>query len=97
MSGDKGLFGIAIGGPSKPGKGMPTEPGYDGDDEDDSGDMAPPGDDDASDDPGGGPFDAYADTVLDDKADPEDRKDALRQAIMTLIEEQGSGGKGSPF
>lgn len=51
-----------------------------------------PADDEMETDPmelGGGPFDAYADTVLDAEADPADRKDALRQAILTLIEEQG--------
>jgi hypothetical protein len=38
-----------------------------------------------------GPFDSYAKTVFDENADPAERADALRQAIMTMIEESGRG------
>lgn len=36
-----------------------------------------------------GPFDAYAETVFDLEADPASRTDALRQAILTALEESG--------
>lgn len=36
-----------------------------------------------------GPFDAYAETVFDLQADPAERSDALRQAILTALEESG--------
>lgn len=36
-----------------------------------------------------GPFDAYAETVFDLEADPAARSDALRQAILTALEESG--------
>jgi hypothetical protein len=36
-----------------------------------------------------GPFDAYAETVFDVEADPAARSDALRQAILTALEESG--------
>lgn len=39
---------------------------------------------------GGGPFDDYAAIVLDVDADPAARSDALRQAILTVLEERGS-------
>jgi hypothetical protein len=53
-----------------------------------SGDLDEPGEGDGADEVDmAGPFDAYAETVLDAKASPEDRKAALREAIMTLIEE----------
>lgn len=67
-----------------------TEPGEDDDDYSD--DALPEDAGDADVELDAGPFDAYADTVLDAEASPEDRKEALRQAIMTLIEENGSGG-----
>lgn len=63
------------------------------DDDDDMSDyagdleMGDPAGDDTSD--SGGPFDAYAETVFDDKADPASRTDALRQAILTVLEESG--------
>lgn len=38
---------------------------------------------------GAGPFDAYAETVFDLEADPASRTDALRQAILTVLEESG--------
>jgi hypothetical protein len=53
-------------------------------------DLAPPGDEEMP-ELGAGPFDAYAETVLDAEADPEDRKSALREAILTLIEEKRLG------
>lgn len=62
--------------------GPPTE-----DDEDYSDDAMPAEDEEPMGEMGG-PFDAYADTVLDAAASPEDRKEALRQAILTLIEER---------
>lgn len=52
-----------------------------------SDDALEPAEDSEDADLGAGPFDAYADTVLDAEASPEDRKAALREAIMTLIEE----------
>jgi|SRR4051812_25800908 hypothetical protein len=61
--------------------------------EDYSDDAAPAGDDeDAEGEAMAGPFDAYAETVLDAKAPTEDRISALREAILTLIEEKGSSG-----
>lgn len=46
---------------------------------------------------GAGPFDAYAETVFSD-ADTPTKADALRQAVMTLIEEHmgGMGKMGGP-
>lgn len=38
---------------------------------------------------GAGPFDAYAETAFDVEADPATRTDALRQAILTVLEESG--------
>lgn len=38
---------------------------------------------------GAGPFDDYAATAFDPDADPAARSDALRQAILTIIEERG--------
>lgn len=40
----------------------------------------------------GGPFDAYAETAFDTEADPAARSDALRQAILTVLEESGQKG-----
>lgn len=39
---------------------------------------------------GAGPFDAYAETIFSD-ADTPTKADALRQAILTILEEQGRG------
>lgn len=36
-----------------------------------------------------GPFEAYAETVLDPEAPHEERVEALRQAVLTLLEERG--------
>ena len=64
------------------------------DDEDDMSDYA--GDLDMSDmsseedaEGSGGPFDDYAQTLFDTEADPATRTDALRQAILTVLEEKG--------
>jgi hypothetical protein len=69
------------------------------DDEDDFADDLMPAadeDDDEATEPGlGGPFQSYADTVFDDAATPEDKADALYQAILTVFEERGSGGGGA--
>lgn len=60
------------------------------DDEDDfSDDAAPAEEDDVGEAELGGPFDAYAETIFDPKADVAAKTDALRQAIMTLLEERG--------
>lgn len=75
-----GLFAVA--GPS------PEEEDDDLDLEDFSADL----EDDAPEDDmgvGTGPFDAYAETVFDAEADPASRSDALRQAILTVLEESG--------
>lgn len=70
---------------------MMAEPDPDEDIDDD--DFAGAGDveDEPEPEVGLGPFDAYADTVLDAEAPVEDRREALRQAILTLIEERDSG------
>lgn len=74
--------------------GPPTGMTEPGDDTDDYSDDALPEDADADmPDLDAGPFDAYADTVLDNDASPEDRKAALREAIMSLIEEHSTGGE----
>lgn len=39
----------------------------------------------------GGAFSSYAETVFDTNADPLAREDALKQAILTLVEEQRRG------
>lgn len=61
------------------------------DDEDDySDDAMPAEDDDELTEPSlGGPFESYAATVFDPKADPAAKVEALREAILTLIEEGG--------
>jgi hypothetical protein len=61
-------------------------------DEDDYSDDAMPAlDDEEESEPalGSGPFEAYCETVFDEKADYQSRCDALREAIMTLLEERG--------
>lgn len=40
---------------------------------------------------GAGPFDAYAETIFSD-ADTVTKADALRQAILTILEEREMGG-----
>lgn len=61
------------------------------DDEDDFSDDAMPAEEDdmGADVELGGPFDAYAETIFDPKADTASKTEALRQAIMTLLEERG--------
>lgn len=54
--------------------------------EDDAKSMGPDEGDDMLDSTAG-PFEAYADTVLNVEAPIEDRTEALRQAIQTIIEE----------
>ena len=44
-------------------------------------------------DPMAGPFESYCKTIFDDKADYQAKCDALREAIMTLIEEGALGGE----
>lgn len=79
-----GLFAV-MGPPSKGGMG-----GMMGEDDDDySDDSAPAEEEDPGEVEMGGPFDAYAETIFDPKADVAAKTDALRQAIMTLIEEKG--------
>lgn len=78
-----------------PGKGglfavsSAPDDGSDDDSEDYSSDLEPtdPSDDKSD---GSGPFDAYAETVFDTEADPAARSDALRQAILTVLEESGN-------
>lgn len=82
MAGKSSLFASAA----------PTPMEDDGE-EDYSDDAAPAGDEEGEpEDLQAGPFDAYAETVLDAKAPTEDRISALREAILTLIEEQGASG-----
>jgi hypothetical protein len=71
-----GLFAVV--GPSEP------------EDEDDFADDALPAEDE-EDMPelGAGPFEAYCETVLNADAPYEERTEALRQAILTILEERG--------
>lgn len=97
MAAKGGLFALMAGPPPRAGGGkppsMPSAAASDAgaDEEDDSGDSMPVGDEsDTSDSPpGAGPFDAYAETIFDPKSDTPTKTDALRQAILTLIEERG--------
>jgi hypothetical protein len=96
MAAKGGLFAL-MGGPPPPMRGggggasMGASSDPAADDEDDSGDSMPASEDtDPTDTPAGsGPFDAYAETVFDPKSDTPTKTDALRQAILTLIEERG--------
>jgi hypothetical protein len=77
--GKGGLFAVA---PSSP----------DEEDDDDLSDYAGDlemGDPAEDTDDASGPFDAYAETAFDTEADPAARSDALRQAILTVLEESG--------
>lgn len=38
---------------------------------------------------GAGPFEAYAETIFSPDASTEEKTEALRQAFLTLLEEQG--------
>lgn len=60
-------------------------------DEDDFSDDALPAEDDEELMPelGAGPFEAYCETVLNADAPYEERCEALRQAILTVLEERG--------
>jgi len=65
----------------------PVEPE---DDAEDYSDDAMPIEDDAEEpEIGAGPFEAYCETVLNPDAPYEERCDALRQAILTVLEERG--------
>ncbi len=44
-----------------------------------------------------GPFESYCETVFSDTSSYEEKCDALREAIMTLLEESGGGGGGPPM
>ncbi len=75
----KGLFAVA------------TPPEMEDDDADDYSDDASPVDEALSEpELGAGPFDAYAETIFSD-ADTVTKADALRQAILTILEERGGG------
>jgi hypothetical protein len=94
MAAKGGLFAMLGGPPPRMGSGgsgaSSAMPDMGADSEDDSGDSAPVGDEpDSPDEPGAGPFDAYAETIFDPKSDTPTKTDALRQAILTLIEERG--------
>lgn len=77
MAGKGGLFAVM----------GPPDDGGDDDLEDFSADLEEPEEEDMG--IGAGPFDAYAETVFDVEADPASRTDALRQAILTVLEESG--------
>ena len=61
---------------------------------------APQGDDDAVEEGAdvevAGPFESYCETVFSETASYDEKCDALREAIMTLIDEMGAGGGGPP-
>lgn len=80
----KGLFAVMGGGGSAPSP-------EDDDDLDDYAEDLEMSDSEEEPEIGGGPFDAYAETVFDVDADPATRTDALRQAIETVLEERGRG------
>jgi hypothetical protein len=75
--------------------GLFSAPAPADDDADDYSDDALPAldDEDAGDEPAAsvGPFESYCETIFDEKSDYQAKCDALREAIMTLIEEGGSG------
>jgi hypothetical protein len=68
-----------------------TSPPAEDDDDDFADDALPAEDDEEMTEPMGGPFDSYAATIFDDKADVTAKIEALREAILTLIEEGGGG------
>ena len=70
---------------------VPAPPAAPEEDEDDlAGDLAPLDSEESSEPeaPMPGPFDAYAETVFSD-ADTATKSDALRQAILCVLEERG--------
>lgn len=54
-----------------------------------SGDALPADEDAPDPELGAGPFEAYCQTAFDTEAPYEARCDALRQAILTILEERG--------
>lgn len=84
MAAKAGLFAVSA-----------PSPMEDDGEEDYSDDAAPAGDEEEPEDTMAGPFDAYAETVLDAKAPMEDRVSAFREAVLTLIEEQNAAGGGT--
>lgn len=78
MAGKGGLFAVM---------GPPSDEEEDDDLDDYAGDLEE--DAPAEMEMGAGPFEAYAETVFDVDADPAARADALRQAILTALEERG--------
>jgi hypothetical protein len=60
------------------------------DDDDFSDDALPAEDEEEMPELGAGPFEAYAETVFDPAASVEEKTEALRQALLTLIEERGA-------
>ena len=81
--GKGGLFAVA------PPSSSPDEEDDDSDLSDYAGDLEMGDSATDDEDSAGGPFDAYAETVFDTEADPAARTDALRQAILTALEESG--------
>jgi hypothetical protein len=80
MAAKGGLFAVS----------MPPALGGDDEEADDySDDAAPAEGAPEPDELGAGPFDAYAETVFDEKADVPTKSDALRQAILCILEERG--------
>jgi hypothetical protein len=84
MAAKGGLFAVA------------SEPADDTDDYTDDALPAIDDEDGEATDPMAGPFESYCKTIFDDKADYQAKRDALREAIMTLIEEGGLGGGEPP-
>jgi len=70
--------------------GLFAEMGPPEEDDDDYSDDALPALDEEEEElaPGAGPFEAYCEIALDANADYQARCDALRQAILTVLEEQ---------
>ena len=62
---------------------------YDPADYEDDGALGAGEDDDDMMGPTAGPFESYADTVFNVEATPDERASALREAILTVIEERG--------
>jgi len=65
----------------------PEDDEYDPDEYADDAELGAGEDDDMG--PMAGPFESYADTIFNPEATPEEKSSALREAILTVIEEQG--------